>query len=68
MPRSSTFPEADLAAGGTLALELRQRREAGESFATIARWLHVTHDFTVSDETLRRWCTALGIEKSAGAA
>lgn len=63
MPRPSTFPEADEATGGTLAEEMQRRREAGDSFAAIARWLHATHDFTVSDETVRRWCDRLSIEK-----
>jgi len=65
VPRPSTFPEADLAAGGDLAAQLRARRGAGESFETIARWLLTSHAFTVSAETVRRWCADLDAEPKA---
>lgn len=49
----------DRALGGTLDAELRARREKGDSFDDIARWLAVAHDIDITSETLRIWCRDL---------
>lgn len=65
--RTATFPLIDRLLGGTLEAHLREQREGGESFATIARGLLLNHDLVVSTDTVRRWCMELGIEKPEAA-
>lgn len=67
MARTASYPLIDRLLGGTLEARLRERREGGQSFAEIARWLLVDHDLTVSIDTVRRWCADLGIEKPEAA-
>ena len=62
MGRSSSFPLANKALGGTLKTRLRTARRRGASFEEIARGLH-TDGVPLSSETIRRWCHELGIEE-----
>lgn len=50
------YPLVDRILDGCLERELTERRERGDSFATIARWLHSEHDIAVTAETVRSWC------------
>lgn len=61
--RTATYPLIDRLLGGTLEARLREQREGGASFADISRHLFTEHDLTVSIDTVRRWCSDLGIEK-----
>lgn len=54
----SIRPFVDQALGGTLDSELRERRERGESFDSIARWLAAEHGIDVTSETIRNWVAA----------
>lgn len=56
MARTSMYPLVDRLLGGTLADWLSERREAGDSFATITRALEAEHDVVVTTETVRQWC------------
>lgn len=52
----------------TLTAYLSYRRDNGDSFDTIARQLSSLIDvsgFTVTYQTVRRWCRRLGVEVSA---
>lgn len=51
----------DRAVPGGLNDFLKSRRDAGDSYATIARALHSDHDIAVTAETVRVWCNDLGI-------
>lgn len=51
----------DRALGGGLCEFLQSRRDAGDSYATIARALHSDHDIAVTAETVRVWCSDLEI-------
>ena len=62
MARHDLFPLADKALHGRLEDRLRGERGEGRSFARIAYDLTV-EGIQVSDETVRRWCRELGIEK-----
>jgi len=66
--RTASYPLIDRLLGGTLEAVLRERRETGQSFAEIGRWLLTEHDLAVSIDTIRRWCSDLGIEKQAASA
>lgn len=50
------YPLVDRLLDGKLADELAARRTSGDSYDTIARWLHSDHDITVTAETVRKWC------------
>lgn len=63
MSRSTIFPLADKALGGTLEARLRAAREKNESFDEIAIGLRAD-DIRVSGETVRQWCHTLGIEEA----
>ena len=41
--------------GGRLDAELAARKDNGDTFDEIARWLEDTHDIKVSRETIRNW-------------
>lgn len=56
MARRPIRPLVDKALGGKLDTELVTRRDAGNSFDQIARWLAFDHDIHVSSETVRGWC------------
>lgn len=59
------YPLVDRILGGTLPDELATRRTNGDSYATIARWLHADHDIVVTAETVRSWCSQLETEGAA---
>lgn len=48
-------PLIDRVLGGTLDAELRARRERGDTFDAIARWLLTEHDIDVTSEAIRQW-------------
>lgn len=59
----------DRAVPGGLNDFLESRRNAGDSYAAIARALHSKHDIAVTAETVRVWCIDLGIsDRSASGA
>lgn len=62
MPRTSTFPLYDRAAGGRLKSRLRAMRKKGKTFEQIAEVLH-QEGIDVSATTVHRWCHSLGIEQ-----
>lgn len=55
MPRTATQRLADVHLGRSLDEFVAERREAGDSWRTIAAALHTATDLTVSHETLRAW-------------
>lgn len=54
----SIRPFVDQALGGRLADELRERRQRGDTFDGIARWLHIDYGIEVTSETIRNWVAA----------
>jgi len=49
-------PLVDRILDGKLDAELLARRDAGDSYLTIGRWLDGEHDIQVTTETVRKWC------------
>lgn len=62
MGKQSTFPLYDRILEGELESILRDLRDDGASYETIAVKLH-DHDVRVAHTTVRRWCQDLGIEQ-----
>ena len=58
MPRTTLWDLTDRIVPGGLDAWLRERRQAGDSLADIARTLHDDHEITVSTELIRTWVTA----------
>ena len=53
--------------GGRLDAELAERKDNGDTFDEIARWLEDTHDIKVSRETVRNWYNERPTESEAAA-
>lgn len=63
--RQPLLPLVDRLLKGKLAPTLQGWRDEGLSFAAMARRLEDDHDVIVTDETVRRWCDELGVERVA---
>lgn len=55
----------DRAVPGGLTDFLQSRRDAGDSYATIARALHADHAIAITAETVRVWCNDLDVTAGA---
>lgn len=64
-PRSSIYRTAEVRVGGNMAEWLQAQRDGGTSFQYIAGKL-AQKGIIVSHETVRAWCTRLGILAPAG--
>lgn len=62
VPRTKTFPLANLALGGRLAELLTAWRTAGLSHASIARKMQSEYGLEVNPELVRSWCREAGLE------
>lgn len=63
MAPKDTFPLADRALGGTLSKRLNRWHREGKSLHSISALLR-DEGVDVSTETVRRWCTRVGIDTS----
>ncbi len=61
MGAQSIRPLADRALDGKLTKTLTDWKDEGVTFAEMAFKLRTEHDLAVSAETVRVWCTELGI-------
>ncbi|HKY14800.1 MAG TPA: hypothetical protein VJM33_07720 [Microthrixaceae bacterium] len=55
MAGTSLYDLADRVLDGRLAEQILERRQNGESYQGLTRWLLLEHDITVSIETVRKW-------------
>lgn len=59
------MPLVDRLIPGGLEQYLREARERGESFQTIATRLQSEHDIPTTHQTVSAWCTTYGIGKAS---
>lgn len=64
----SIYPLANRILDGRLRTMLRRWRRQGLSYTDIAYQLRAEHDIRISDETVRMWCTKLGVDTNEPAA